>query len=372
MKKENNEVTPWNVSDKVDYSSLIKKFGTEEIPKNVFFNLSKAHPILRRGFFFSHRDLNLWIKDAEAKKKVTILTGRGPSERMHIGHLVAFLAAKSLQDIFNCEVYIPISEDEKFFVKPSLSIDNAKKYSDDNILDIIALGFNPEKTFIIRDFSYPPLYEMASKISKLITYSEAKAVFGLRPENNIGWSFYPAVQAAHILLPQFIKGAHRTLVPVGIDQDPFIRLTRDIATHSSLEFIKPSTIHSKFLPSLKGAAKMSSSDSEENNLIYLSDSPTDVKNKINRYAFSGGKDTLEEHRKHGGNPDIDISFQYLRFLFETDDKKLAKIESEYRSGKLTTGELKAYTIEKINSFLKEHQTKKTKAKKELKKFILSK
>ncbi len=308
MKKESN-FSPWEVSGEIDYGRLIKEFGTSHINKVDLSGLSKTHPVLRRGLYFSHREFDSWLKEAKAGKKVSILTGRGSSEKMHIGHLIPFLAAKSLQDTYGCNVYIPISEDEKFFVKPSLSVEMAEEFASDNILDLIALGFNPKKTFIIRDFSYPELYKNSAKIAKLITYSEAKAVFGLKPENNIGWSFYPAVQAFHILFPQFKEGAHKTLVPVGIDQDPFIRLTRDIAEHPSLKFNKPSAIHSMFLPSLKGESKMSSSNADSNNLIYLSDSPAEVKNKINRYAFSGGKDTLEEHRKHGGNPDIDISFQ---------------------------------------------------------------
>ncbi len=370
MVKSRSVITPWKVSGDVNYKKLIKEFGTEPITEEIQSNLKKAHPVLRRGLFFSHREFDLWLRDAHAKKKVSIVSGRGPSEKMHIGHLIPFLASKSLQEIYNCNVFIPISEDEKFFVKPSLSLENAKKFAEDNILDILALGFKPGKTFILRDFSNSKIYEWSAKLSKLITYSEAKAVFGLKPENNIGWSFYPAVQAAHILLPQFVEGAHKTLVPVGIDQDPFIRLTRDKASNSALKFIKPAAIHGRFLPGLKGEAKMSSSDSEGTNLIYLSDSPHEVKNKINRYAFSGGKDTLDEHRKHGGNPDIDISFQYLKFFFEESDKKLQKIHDDYKSGTLTTGELKAYTIKKISSFLEKHQKAKQAAKAKAKKFMM--
>ena len=370
MKKEAN-VSPWEVSEEVNYDKLSKQFGTKEISKKVLKNLENTHPTLWRGNFFSHRDFDLWLNDAGDGKKVSILTGRGPSEKMHLGHLVPFLAAKALQDKYGCNVYIPISEDEKFFVKKDLSLKDSEKFAEENILDIIALGFKPSKTFIVRDFSYPELYKQASQIAKLITYSEAKSVFGLNPENNIGWTFYPAVQAAHILLPQFIEGKHRTLVPIGIDQDPFIRLTRDIAEHSTLKFIKPSAIHSKFIPSLKGSVKMSSSEGEETNLIYLSDNEKEIKRKINKYAFSGGRDTLEEHKKYGGNPKVDVSFQYLKILFESDDKTLAEIENNYKSGKLLSGQLKGILIEKINAFLKEHQKNRKFAKKQLKKFMLS-
>ena len=111
------------------------------------------------------------------------------------------------------------------------------------------------------------------------------------------------------------------------------------------------------------------SSSEPTSFIALTDNKKTVKDKINKYAFSGGQDTLEEHKKKGGNPDIDVSFQYLRMLLEEDDNKLQKIHDDYKSGKLTTGELKKYTIEKLNAFLKKHQLARGKAKKKIQEFI---
>ena len=111
------------------------------------------------------------------------------------------------------------------------------------------------------------------------------------------------------------------------------------------------------------------SSSDINSYVALTDSEKEVERKINKYAFSGGQPTLEEHRKKGGNPDIDVSFQYLKMMFEPDDEKLEKIYNDYKSGKLLTGELKKYTIKKINSFLKQHQRKREKAKKKVKKYL---
>lgn len=369
MKKEKMKVTPWDVSGYVDYKKLIKEFGTSEIPDKMLRRFSRLHPLLRRGIYFSHRDFDKWLDAAEKGKKVSVLTGRGPSEKMHLGHLVPFLVARSLQEEFGCEVYIPISDDEKFYVKEKLSYEDALERGLDNVIDLIALGFDPKKTFIFQDFVYTDIYKYAAQIAKKITYSTAKAAFGLLPENNIGWSFYPAMQAAHILFPQFYtKKKHISVVPVAIDQDPFIRLTRDIAKH--FDFEKPAALHAQFIPSLSGGSKMSASDSSGNSVIYLSDSPSDVKNKINKYAFSGGQPTVEEHRKKGGNPDIDVSFQYLKMLLEHDDDKLNEIENKYRNGEILTGELKKILIEKINDFLKEHQTKRKAAEKNLDKFLL--
>lgn len=367
MKKE-TVVSPWEVSGEVDYNKLIKEFGVDTLNQDTMNKLKDAPSVLRRGLYFTHRDLPLFLADAEKGNKVSIVSGRGPSGKMHLGHLIPFIAVKYLQSKYNCPVYIPISDDEKFFFKKDLTQKEVESHAQDNIIDLIALGLDAKKTFIYTDFNYAPIYKHASLIAKKINLSTAKAVFGFSGESNIGMVFYPAIQSAHIYLPQFLLGSHRTLVPIAIDQDPYMRVLRDVADR--LSFIKPSALHSKFLPSLSGSAKMSSSDSD-NEVIYLTDSPEEVKRKINKYAFSGGKDTLEEHRKHGGNPDIDVSFQYLRYLFEEDDKKLKKIESDYRSGKLLSGELKAILIEKINIFLKEHQKNREKAKKQIGKFMLS-
>ena len=114
--------------------------------------------------------------------------------------------------------------------------------------------------------------------------------------------------------------------------------------------------------------KMSSS--VENTTLFTTDSPQQVRSKIMKYAFSGGRETIEKHRKLGGNPDIDVSYQYLTYFLE-DSKKLKGIYEDYKSGKLLTGELKEFTIEVINKFLKEHQMKREKAKNSVDEFMLS-
>lgn len=56
----------------------------------------------------------------------------------------------------------------------------------------------------------------------------------------------------------------------------------------------------------------------------MSDTPGQIKNKINRHGFSGGQETEEEHRRLGGNPDVDVAYQYLGFFLE-DDVEWAKL-----------------------------------------------
>ena len=72
---------------------------------------------------------------------------------------------------------------------------------------------------------------------------------------------------------------------------------------------KPALIHSKFMTALQGASgKMSASN--PNSAILMSDTDKQIKNKI-KHAFSGGQETLELHRELGGNPDVDVVYQYF-------------------------------------------------------------
>lgn len=141
------------------------------------------------------------------------------------------------------------------------------------------------------------------------------------------------------------------LIPCAIDQDPYFRMTRDVAP--KLKYKKPSLIHSVFLPSLHGAqTKMSAS--ETNTSLYLTDKPNEIKNKINKHAFSGGCATLEEHREKGGNCDIDVSYQYLRFFME-DSERLEEIRKDYSSGKMTSGDIKKELIQVVQKIVEEHK-----------------
>ena len=198
-------------------------------------------------------------------------------------------------------------------------------------------------------------YRLASNFSRYATFNEFRGVYGEITPGKMNASLLQAADMYHPQLPEFEGESIPTFIPVGIDQDPHIRIARDMARRNKdHKFIPIASTYLLFMPGLQGAkGKMSSSNPNSN--IALTDSPEEVKKKINKYAFSGGQETLEEHRKKGGNPEIDVCFQYLRFLFEDDDQKLKEIEEKYRSGELLTGELKKYTIEKINAVLADHQ-----------------
>ncbi|PVU88431.1 hypothetical protein BB561_005861 [Smittium simulii] len=367
------KITPWEVEGavvdgvqvSVDYDKLIKQFGTRRIDDELIARFEKitghkAHMYLRRGIFFSHRDINVILDRYEQKKPFYLYTGRGPSKgSMHLGHMLPFVFCKWLQDIFDVPLVIQLTDDEKFLFKTGLTLEDTYKYSRSTVKELAAIGFKPEKTFIFSDLDYVggAFYKNIIKISKSITGSTAKAAFGFTDTDAIGKVFYPCIQIAPCFSTSFpaIFGTKKDipcLIPCGIDQDPYFRLTRDIS--QKLGHPKPTLIHSKFLPALQGSnSKMSSS--VDNTAIFTTDTPAQIKNKINRYAFSGGADTLELHRLHGGNPDVDISYQYMCYFVE-DDAFLNNLYNEYKAGTLTTGEMKQHCIKIVQEFLLEFQT----------------
>lgn len=128
-------------------------------------------------------------------------------------------------------------------------------------------------------------------------------------------------------------------------------MTRDVAPR--IGYPKPALIHSSFFPALQGAkSKMSASDT--NSAVFLTDTPKQIKNKINKYAFSGGRVTIEEHRALGGNAEVDVAYQLLRF-FLSDDEQLEKIRVDYTKGDLLTGEIKKIAIETLQPIIQQHQ-----------------
>ncbi len=356
-------VTPWEVTGEVDYERLIRDFGTqpitEPLAKRLEDVLGDSAYLVGRKVFFSHRDLNLVLDDYDKGKAFFLYTGRGPSGPMHIGHILSFYFTKWLQDKFHVNVYIEMTDDERFLQeKQSLTYEETQRWTHDNILEIAALGFDPDKSFIFQDTEFVGhAYPLILKIARKINYSTVKSVFGFTGETNIGMSFYPAIQ----ILPSLFE-KKRCLIPSAIDQDPYWRIQRDIA--EPLGYHKAAAIHSKFLPPLTGIQdKMSSSKPET--AIYLNDDDKIVRNKIYRHAFSGGQASIEEHRKLGGNPDIDAHFQWLYMFFEPDDKRIEEIRSEYKGGRMLTGNLKDILVEKVTQFLREHRERREKARAEV-------
>lgn len=367
--KEEDVVNPWEVASSsekgVDYDKLIKRFGSSKVDDELIQRIEKVtgkpvHHFLRRGIFFSHRDMHQILNLVEQKKPFFLYTGRGPSsEAMHLGHLIPFIFTKWLQETFDVPLVVQLTDDEKFLWK-DLSIEEANRLAYENAKDIIACGFDVEKTFIFSDLDYisqsPAFYRNMCRVQKLVTFNQVKGIFGFDDSTCIGKISFPSIQAAPSFsssFPEIFNGKSNIpcLIPCAIDQDPYFRMTRDVAPR--MGNLKPALIHSTFFPALQGAqSKMSASD--PNSSIFLTDTDKQIKTKVNKYAFSGGGATTEEHREKGGNCDVDVSYQYLTFFMENDDR-LEEIRQTYTSGELLTGYLKKELVEILQKMVGEHR-----------------
>jgi len=358
---DNFEVTPWKVEGAVDYDRLIKKFGTQEITDEILEKIQsftgQLHPLLEHRFFFSHRDLDWILNKYEKDEKFYLYTGRGPSGMVHLGHLMPWFLTKHLQDKFDSNLLFQITDDEKFLFG-NKTMDEINKNVYENILDIIAIGFKKSRTKIIVNSRHiKHLYSNSLEIAKRITFSTAKSVFGFTNSTNVGMIGFPPLQAVPCFLPTIIEGKPTpVLIPAAIDQDPYWRLTRDIA--EKIGFYKPAQIHSKFLPSLQTTGKMSSSNPET--ALFTTDEPKIIEEKVSN-AFTGGQPTTALQKKLGGNPGICSVFSYLKFLFDTSRESTQR-ELKCRSGNLLCGECKHDLSDHSTTFISMFQERRQKAK----------
>jgi tryptophanyl-tRNA synthetase len=363
------KVTPWEVEGEIDYNKLIENFGTQTITPEILMKvkdlIGEIHPMLKLQYFFSHRDFDWILSKYENGDKFYLYTGRGPSGMIHMGHLLPWIFTKYLQDKFNVKLLFQLTDDEKFLYGQDRTMEEIKHYTYENILDIIAVGFDRRKTKIIVDTKHiKHLYPIATELAKRITFSTAKAVFGFSNSTNIGMIGFPSIQAAPCFLPSIIEGKPTpVLIPAAIDQDPYWRMTRDVAER--LGYHKPAQIHSKFLPGLGISGKMSSSRPET--ALFTTDDPEIIDKKVSS-AFTGGQATVALQRKLGGNAIGCPVFWYLRYFFDTErqsDERLLKC----KSGNLLCGECKSDLAKASKSFIVDFKKRRESAKDIIKEFM---
>ncbi|KAF9598582.1 hypothetical protein IFM89_028209 [Coptis chinensis] len=365
-------VTPWEVAakgdGKIDYDKLITKFGCQKLDHSLIDRVQRLtgqlpHVFLRRGVFFAHREFDQILNAYEKGDKFYLYTGRGPSsESLHLGHLIPFLFTKYLQDAFKVPLVIQLTDDEKSIWK-NITVEESKRLARENAKDIIACGFDVNRTFIFSDFGYMggAFYENVVRVAKCVSFNQVRGIFGFDNESNIGKIGFPPVQAVPSFpssFPHLFPGESklRCLIPCAIDQDPYFRMTRDVAPR--IGYDKPALIESLFFPALQGeAGKMSAGD--PNSAIYLTDSDKMIRNKVNKHAFSGGQDSQENHRKYGANLEVDIPVKYLSFFLE-DDADLEHIKQEYGAGRMLTGQVKSRLIEVLTALVTRHREARSK------------
>jgi len=435
------EIDPWASKGIKNYDEICEKFGLEKIDHTTLPEPTHLH---RRGIIFAHRDLDSILNARKAGKPFGVLSGLMPSGQMHLGHKMVIDQAKWFQDLGG-DVTIAVADLEAHATR-GLSLEKCRKYAvEEYISNYAGMGLNPDKTSIYFQSERAIVQKMGFTLGTKTNLSEMEAIYGFSGKTSLAHVQSPLVQAGDIVHPQLDEygGLRPIVVPVGMDQDPHIRLTRGMVSktnwfnvnknklgnltiglsiqdnnqdimgmrnngsvdktqrkividkaisainkagynqinsnpkhgtidikdanaenYSEIQYellslerqlggmglMQPSSTYHQFAVGMTGG-KMSSSMPETT--IFLNDSMKTIEKKI-KSSFSGGQPTVEEHRKKGGNPDIDVAYQYLRYFFEENDNTLEKIREEYVSGKLLTGEIKSICVEKAESWMKEH------------------
>ena len=425
-----NEVNPWSSSQIEDYERMRKEFGIPE------FNFDMDNNIFaRRNLIIGHRDFSKIYESIKRKSKFYAMTGLMPSGDMHIGNktvidLIIYFQSKG------ADVHIAVADLESYATR-GISLERGRQLAVENfLLNYIALGLKPcdfyfqSESAKVQKFSYI--------LSKEVNMSEMKAIYGFEDAKRMLEIESPLIQASDILSPQIYGGPAPTIVPVGADQDPHIRLTRDISsrmnifrlnTENGIEIsiggnddpadpmkiaektlrsnnadkiyknqkyrtvradgenvdlfnltedlamaertinkfstIAPSSIIMRLETGIKGG-KMSKSVPEST--ISLNEDPESARKKIMR-GVTGGRETVEEQKKLGGNPYACPIFELYMYHLSKDDKDLGSIAEDCKSGMRMCGECKREAADRMSTMLVELREKREEARTKIDQYI---
>lgn len=197
---------------------------------------------------------------------------------------------------------------------------------------------------VLLSYYFATIYSV-NKLEDLPTFKEKKAQ---HPEYvNLGLLYYPVLMAADILLYKASE------VPVGIDQEPHLEVTREIARKFNGLFgetfpePKRFTTPGGYVPSLKGTGKMSKS--VEGSYINLTDDEATIKRKVAAIVTDDGKSV-------GKYPEGEVKtiFNFMKLFSEEKEKYY---QEEYKKGVIRYGEMKKDLVSLINAVLKPIQTR---------------
>nr|WP_303716381.1 tryptophan--tRNA ligase [Methanoculleus marisnigri] len=401
-----SEMNPWSNNQTVDVDRLFAEFGIEPIGE-VARRLPEVPPFMRRGIVVGHRDYSLVVDAIRNKTPFHVLTGFMPSGFPHLGHLMVMKEV-----VWHVRQggngYVAIADREAHAVR-GISWEKCREFGKEYLKALYALGFQGTTYYQSKN---ERLKDLAFEASTKVNFSEMSAIYGFGPETSLSHAMSVITQVGDILFPQLDAGPAPTIVPVGLDQDPHIRLTRDVAyklrmftvedrgdhvsvrsknapqealeavsrafvgskkyaghvdvtglpmsrvedtvreieiAHGGFGFYLPSSTYHIFMPGFQGG-KMSSSVPESSFGFYEADKS--IKKKV-MAALTGGRMTLEEQRRLGGEPDQCSVYLLNLFHMLEDDVELSDLRRRCESGELTCGQCKKETLERVQMFLKE-------------------
>lgn len=435
------KLDPWGAVHVDDYSKLFQEFGISSF-EEILPYIEHPHPYMRRRIIFGHRNYDSVLRAMQQHKPFAVMSGFMPSGRAHFGHLMVMNEIIWHQSQGG-DAFAAIADMEAHAVR-GISWSRCREMGiNDYILSLIAQGFEPRGHIYFQSENYP-MRNLAFELASSANFSEVSAIYGFSGETSIAHMESVMAQSADILHPQLEQygGPKPVVIPVGADQDPHIKLTRDLAYRTrrflverredyisirgkaasedlmkaaeealqktgygevkryeqhidvvdvsdknalysgrmeeeverliigvetelgGFGFIPPASIYHRFMTGLTGG-KMSSSRPESH--IALTEDPKEAARKVMR-AITGGRQSLSEQKKLGGEPEKCSVYEFLLFHLSEDDRELIELDEECRSGRRMCGTCKKEVAERIERFLREHQRAREAARERLPEF----
>ncbi len=416
----NVKLDPWGAVNIEDYSKLFDEFGIQPFD-TVSPDIAEPHKYMRRNVIFGHRSYDLITDAMKNKKPFSVMSGFMPSGKVHLGGKMVMEEIIWHQQMGG-DAFLGIADREAHSVR-GISWEKCRELGiNEYILSLIALGFEPGGLIYFQSESNS-VKDLAFELGIKANFSELSAIYGFGGETNISHMISALTQSADILQPQLSEfgGPKPTVIPVGADQDPHIRLTRGLGHKMNMfkiegredskgnhyisvrgkaapdgalaevaervigdaklfeghvdvfgtddypsiidavrkveldfggyGFMPTAATYHRFMSGLQGG-KMSSSIPESH--IALTDDPKEAAKKVKR-AKTGGRVTLDEQKKLGGEPENCSVYELLLFHLIDDDKELMELHSECVGGSRMCGSCKSLAAELMSDFLTEHQ-----------------
>jgi len=307
---------------------------------------------LSRGIDFGQRDLVRVLDAIDKNKPYAVMSGIKPDGSFHLGNKMTADDMVYFQSLSKKATVFYAIADVEAYADNGLSFKDTSKIAIKNVADILALGLDPERAVAYKQSEEMRVMRMSAIFSRSVTNNMLRAIYG---ERQIGLYLSALVQAGDILMPQLtdLGGPKPVLVPVGADQDPHIRLARDLAAKHSEEFgfVPPSAVYHRLELALTGGYKMSKRVAESG--FTLDDTPTEASKRV-LSAFTGGRATVEEQRRLGGRADICPVYDLYRFHFAINDEHSQRVYRECVDGTRMCGECKQEAAGLVKRFLEDH------------------
>ena len=350
-------VDPWGSADIKNYEILIQEFGIKPIDE-ILTQIPRPNKYMKRGITFGHTELERIFEAIQRNEPFSVMSGIKPSGPFHVGSKMTAEEIIYFQGLSSKAMASYCIADYEAYADNRQSLEDSFEIAVSHLADVLSLGLDPEKAYIYRQSADKRVLDMAFSFSRDVTYNMLEAIYG---EKTFGLYLSALIQVGDILLPQTedFDGPKPVVVPVGADQAPHLRLTRDIARRDQQEkgFILPSATYHKLVHSLTGNGKMSKR--EPMGLLALTDDPELAKRKILQ-AYTGGRESVRIQKELGGEPGKCVIYEYLMFHFLEDDEELNKIYGECIAGTRICGSCKAAAAEIVADFLRQHQMKRAK------------